>query len=88
MSDLVKWVMSIRPEQRDWLQAISEKVDLSTAEIGREMFDRAMTDKSFVASLAQAQQKIKLQTLDEKIAALNEERKKTQAQYGGVKVTA
>lgn len=84
-----KWMTVLREEHHEWLKDVIKQTDLRGTDIIGEMFERIMADdKKFIASLAQAQLKIKLQTINDKKAALAEEEKELKKQYSPEKVTA
>lgn len=83
-----KWLVVLTEEQHDWIKTLSQDVGLKGSDIIREMIDRTMGDnpRQFKASLANAQLKIRLQVLNDKRAALEEEAKELKKQLSSDRV--
>jgi len=85
-----KWLVVLTEEQHDWIKATAEEVGIKGSDIVREILDRVMSEdtRKFKASLANTQLKIRLQTINDKRAALDEEVRELKKQMGSEKVTA
>lgn len=85
-----KWLTVITEEQYEWIKDTSEKVGLKGSDMIREILDRAMAEdqKKFRASLANIQVKIKLQSINDRKIALQEEEREVRKQLQGETVSA
>ena len=79
-----KWLVVLTEEQHEWIKDTSSKVGLKGSDIVREIVDRVMNEdsKKFRESLANAQLKMKLQSINDKKAALMEEERELKRQLG------
>ncbi len=70
-----KWLVVLTEEQHEWIKATAQEVGIKGSDIVREIIDRTMGDnpRQFKNSMANAQLKIKLQAINDKRAALDEE---------------
>ena len=84
-----KWVSVITEEHYEWLNKVIEKTDVTGGDVIRKMFDTVMEEgDSFITSLASEKVKIKEQAINDKIAALEEERRQIRKQFKGEKAVA
>lgn len=73
-----KWLTVITEEQYDWIKETALAAGLKGSDVVREALDRSMKDREFKATLAAAQLKIQLDTLNSKKAALESQTKELQ----------
>lgn len=83
-----KWLLVITDEQHAWIKDVIRDTGLKGSDIVREVLDRVMgeDDKKFRQSLSQAQLKIKLESINDRRAALEEEAAKLKKQLSGERV--
>ncbi len=80
-----KWLVVLTEEQHEWIKRTSEEVGIKGSDIVREIIDRVMADnpRQFKNSMANAQLKIRLQALNDKRAAIEEEANELKKQMSG-----
>lgn len=80
-----KYMIVLTEEQYNWIKTVATETQLKGSDVVREIIDRCMVDnpRQFKASLVNTQMKIKLQALNEKRAALDEEVAELQRQFKG-----
>lgn len=85
-----KWLMVVTDEQHEWIKTTAREVGLKGSDIVRELIDRVRQedDRKFKASLAQTQLKNRLQALNDKEAAIQEEKRELKRQMSSDKVAA
>ncbi len=82
MENKKKWLVIVTETQYTWLKEVAEKTSLKGSDIIGELLNKGMEDRQFVASLAEAQLKIKLQKLNDKAMEIEEQREELQKQFG------
>ena len=80
-----RWLVVLPVNQRDWIKDISSSTGLKGSDIMSELIEDCMKNNSakFKQSLAQTQLKIKLQAINERRAALEEEAQEVKRSLGG-----